>query len=83
MVWVIGGVSSREGGLGDRSAQRGGVRQARPVDFGGASRGREADAFQGLGKGSEVRSASERGAASRGGEMRATGGGGFQRGGGW
>jgi hypothetical protein len=76
-----GGLSSREGGLGDRSGQRGGGR-AQAGSFGGAGRGREAQAFQGLGRGGEVRNASARGASSWGGEARAAGGGGFQRGGG-
>jgi hypothetical protein len=70
-----GGLSGRDSGLSDRQGHHGG----------GASRGREAQAFQGLGSGGDVRSASSRGAASRGGEMRAGGGshgGGGSRGGG-
>ena len=49
------------------------------MESGGTSRGREAGAFQGVGRGSDVRSASERGAMSRGGNF---GGGGGSRGGG-
>jgi hypothetical protein len=76
-----GGRSSRESGLGDRPAQRSGS-SARTSDFRSTSRGREADAFKGVGRGSEVRSASSRGAASRGGHTRSAGGGGHRGGGG-
>jgi hypothetical protein len=76
-----GGLSGREAGLGDRSGQRSGGR-AQADSFGSTGRGREAQAFQGLGRGGEVRNASARGASSWGGESRAAGGGGFQRAGG-
>jgi hypothetical protein len=66
-----GARSGHAGGLGDRSAQRG--------DFGSASRGRQAEAFQGLGRGGEVRNASARGASSWSGARQASGGGNFQR----
>src|SRR5262245_29463854 len=72
-----GGLSGREGGLGDRSAQRGGGAQA--GSFGGAGRSRQADAFQGLGRGGDVRNASARGSSSWSGGSGAAGGGGFQR----
>jgi hypothetical protein len=75
------GLSGREGGRGDRPAQRSGS-GVQAGSFGGARRGREADAFQGVWRGSEVRSASAPGAASWGGEMRAAGGRGFHGGGG-
>jgi hypothetical protein len=80
-----GGIGDRgrpgdRGGLGHRPAQRAGGAQA--GGFGGAERSRQAEAFQGLGRGSEVRHASARGASSWGGERRASGGGGFQRAGG-
>jgi len=85
-----GGAGSRTGGIGDRggAGERGGLsgREGRPGDRsaqrGGAGGGRESAAFQGLGQGGDVRNASARGAASRGGEMRTASGGGFQRGGG-
>jgi hypothetical protein len=76
-----GGLSGRTGGPGDRSAQRGGFR-GQAGGFGGAGGGRESAAFQGLGRGGDVRNASARGAASWSGGTRATGGGGFQGGGG-
>ena len=76
-----GGRSGHEGGLGDRSAQRGGG-GAQAGGFGGAGRGRQAEAFHGLGRGGDVRNASARGTASWDGGSRAAGGGGFQRGGG-
>jgi hypothetical protein len=68
----------QQGGLGARSAQRasGG---ARTGGFGDAGRGRQADAFQGLGRGNDVRNASARGASSWGGARQASGGGSFQR----
>lgn len=74
-----GGLANRGGsggGLGDRA---GGVRQSGGAGGGGGGGG----AFQGLGKGGEVRSASSRGAASRAGSAhRGGGGGGGHRGGG-
>ena len=73
-----GELSGRASGRGDRPAQRGGG-GAQAGGFGGAGRGRQAEAFQGLGKGGEVRNASARGASSWGGERRASGGGSFQR----
>jgi Protein of unknown function (DUF3300) len=76
-----GGLSGREGGLGDRSAQRSGFGD-HAGGGGSAGRGRQADAFQGLGRGSDVRNASARGASSWGGGSRSAGGGGFQRAGG-
>ena len=70
-------MSSRQGGLGDRPGQHGGL-GGQSGDVGGAWESGGTGAFQGLGQGSQVRSASDRGAASRGGEMRATGGGDVQ-----
>ena len=64
-----GGPGDREGGLGDRGGQRPGG-------------GRDAAAFEGIGKGGDTRSASARGSASRGGGSRAGGGGGARGGGG-
>jgi hypothetical protein len=72
-------LSGRESGRGDRPVQHSGS-GARAGDFRGTSRGREAEAFQGVGRGSEVRHASSRGATSRG-AMRAVGGGGHRGGG--
>ena len=78
-----GGQSSHQGGRGDRQGQRGGS-GGQAGGFGGTSRGREAEAFQGLGRGSDVRRASQRGASSwsssgfrssRGGGVRSGGGG--------
>ena len=75
------GLSGRQAGLGDGQSQRGGLGD-QASGFGGASRGREAGAFQGLGRGSDVRSASQRGAASWGSSgFRSGGGGGFRGGG--
>jgi hypothetical protein len=76
-----GGLSGREGGLGDRSAQRSGFGD-HAGGGGSAGRGRQADAFQDLGRGSDVRNASARGASSWGGGSQSAGGGGFQRAGG-
>jgi len=76
-----GGLSGRTDGPSDRSAQRGSF-SGQTGGAGGAGRSRESAALQGLGQGDDVRSASARGAASRGGEMRAASGGGFQHSGG-
>jgi len=86
--------SGDRGGLGDRTGVKGagtgsGDRlggQRNAGDRGGGSRdhggGREAGAFQGLGKGGDVRNASSRGAASRASGGGARGGGGARAGGG-
>jgi hypothetical protein len=91
-----GGLASREGGVADRgglkSSGSGGPGGRRDAQSGGAlanrseaARGtgahREADAFQGVGKGRETRSASARGAQSRAGAGSKDGGG-FHGGGG-
>jgi Protein of unknown function (DUF3300) len=75
------GAGGREGGLGDRSAQRSSFGD-HGGGFGGAGRGRESDALQGLGRGGDVRNASARGSSSWGGQSRAAGGGSVQRAGG-
>ena len=78
-----GGVGDRSG-IGDRGGvgDRGGI-GGQASGFGGTSRGREAGAFQGVGRGSDVRGASERGAMSRGGNVGGSGDfGGGSRGGG-
>jgi hypothetical protein len=77
------GLADRGGGLGDRGGQglgggggagsRGGV---------GGQGGGGASAFQGVGRGGDARSASARGAASRGGSVSRGGGGGARAGGG-
>jgi Protein of unknown function (DUF3300) len=74
------GGSVDKGGLGNRGASGGG-----PGDRGGGLQNRAGggggDAFQGMGRGGDVRSASSRGAASRASSAH-TGGGGGSRGGG-
>ena len=77
-----GGVGDR-GGLGDKggSANRGGSGGGLGDRGGGGSRG-GGEAFQGMGRGGDVRSASSRGAASRAGSVSRGGGGGGARAGG-
>jgi hypothetical protein len=77
-----GGVGGREGGPGDRGGPGG--RESGLGDRGGqrAGGGRDAAAFDGMGRGGDVRSASARGSASRGGGSRAGAGGGARGGGG-
>ncbi len=75
-----GGVGGREGGLGDRGAgDRGGLGDRGGQRPGG---GRDAGAFEGMGRGGDTRSASARGFESRGGGSRSGGAGGFHGGGG-
>ncbi len=76
-----GGPGGRESGLGDRGGERPG---AGVGDRGGqrAGGGRDAAAFDGMGRGGDTRSASARGSASRGAGSRAGGGGGHRGGGG-
>jgi hypothetical protein len=77
-----GGLSSRQDGLGDRQRQRGSL-GSQTSGYRSTSRSREADAFQGLGRGSEVRRASQRGASSWGSSgFRSSRGGGGRGGGG-
>ncbi|MGH7380782.1 MAG: DUF3300 domain-containing protein [Candidatus Methylomirabilales bacterium] len=77
-----GGVGGREGGPGDRGGPGG--RESGLGDRGGErpGGGRDAAAFDGMGRGGDTRSASARGSASRGGGSRAGGGGGARGGGG-
>ena len=76
-----GGGSGDRGGLADRGGGGGGL-----GDRGGGLQNRAGggggDAFQGMGRGGDVRSASSRGAASRGGSVSRGGGGGGRGGGG-
>src|SRR5262245_1627640 len=80
------GGANKGGGLGDRGGQgladRGGGLGDRGGQGLGGQGGGGASAFQGVGRGGDARSASARGAASRGGGVSRGGGGGGARGGG-
>jgi hypothetical protein len=73
-----GGAGGREGGPGNRGGQQHGGGLG---DRAGGSRG-GGGAFEGVGRGGDVRSASARGASSRGGSVSRGGGGGARAGGG-